>query len=234
MSEMVFGGFLPFSAIDYPEHLSSVFFTQGCNCRCPYCHNPELIPFKNENFMSLDEAFKILEARKKLIDSVAITGGEPTLQNDLADFMSDLKQKGFQVKLDTNGTNPVKIEEIARKRIVDYVSMDVKSSPEKYDAATGVKFNFEGIAEIVKILDSEHIAYELRTTAVPGLVEIGDITWIGSVLGGDRRYVIQNFIPDKTFSEDYKKIKPHKREVIEEMVQTAKKYFSKVSARGFI
>lgn len=231
---MVFGGFLPFSTIDYPDHISSVFFTQGCNCRCPFCHNPELIPYKKDSFMSLKESFRILDERKKLIDSVAITGGEPTLQEDLADFMTSLKKKGFKIKLDTNGTFPDKIEEIARKKIVDYISIDVKSSPAKYDIATGIKYNFDGIVEIARILDSIPISYELRTTAVPGLVQTSDIEKIGAALGGDRKYVIQRFVPDKTLSEDYMKIKPYGVDVIEKMVQIAKKYFSKVISRGFL
>ncbi|MBN2363778.1 anaerobic ribonucleoside-triphosphate reductase activating protein [candidate division WOR-3 bacterium] len=231
---MIIGGFLPFSSIDYPGRISSVLFTQGCNCRCPFCHNSELVAIKKEGVETVDEIIETLKKRKKLIDSVVVSGGEPTIHDDLIDFMVLLKRNHFAVKLDTNGSNPGMIAGIAEMKCVDFVSIDVKSSPEKYFKAVNAGFNFDGILEIVKTLDAAGICYELRTTVVPGLVEEEDMNKISSILGGDRDLVLQQFVPDKTLDPEFKNLKPHDYEIVEKMIKIARSRFARVNSRGFI
>lgn len=231
---MIIGGFLPFSSIDYPGRISSVLFTQGCNCRCPFCHNYELISLKKEGVETVGAIIETLENRKKLIDSVVVSGGEPTIHDDLIDFMALLKRNHFAVKLDTNGSNPGMITGIVEMKCVDYVALDVKSSPAKYFRAVNADFNFDGILEIVKTLDAAGICYELRTTVVPGLVEEEDVDEISSILGGDRNFVLQQFVPDKTLDPEFKNLKPHNYEVVEKMIKIARSRFSRVNSRGFI
>lgn len=231
---MIIGGLLPFSTIDFPGDVSSVIFTQGCNLRCPYCHNPELIPLKTETEISSLEIIKTLEGRKNLVDAVVISGGEPTLQKDLLEFLIRLKTSSFKVKLDTNASNPEMVSSIVFNDAVDFISVDVKTSPKKYSQMVGTYFDFTWIKKTIEILEKASLKFELRTTAVPGIVGKEDIEEIGKEIGGDRAFVIQQFNPSKTLDQALGKIKPYDNKKILELIEIAETRFSRVKARGIL
>jgi pyruvate formate lyase activating enzyme len=137
---MKIGGLQKFSLLDYPGKISAVVFTQGCNFRCPYCHNPELVdPERFQECIPEDEIFAFLETRRGKLEAVTVTGGEPTIQNGLSSFVRRIKDMGFMVKLDTNGSRPEVLEELIRHKLIDYIAMDIKAPLEKYEAVTGWK-----------------------------------------------------------------------------------------------
>lgn len=183
------------SLVDFPGRISAVIFTGGCNMRCPFCHNPELaLNSSSLERISEDDITAFLSRRKGLIDGVTITGGEPALQNDLQDFIIKIRDMGFLVKLDTNGLLPAVILRFARSGLIDYAAVDIKSSPEKYALAAGEKADFNKVRETVDILRSSGIEYEIRTTCVPGIVDLDDIRKIGEFIGRVKSYYLQQFV----------------------------------------
>ena len=180
--------------LDFPQKTACTVFTYGCNLRCPFCHNAGLVTRPAEEKIDEVEFFKFLDKRKNLLDGVCITGGEPLLQPDIARFISDIKAKGFLVKLDTNGFFPDKLEELINAGLVDYVAMDIKNSPEKYSVTCGIEnADMDRINKSISILKSSSTDYEFRTTAVKGLHEKEDFEKIGKWLCGDSKYYIQCF-----------------------------------------
>ena len=163
--------------------------------RCPFCHNPELaLGGSGLAQIAEDEILAFLDKRKGLIDGVTITGGEPALQNDLPDFISRIKEKGFFVKLDTNGLLPEVVSGIITARLVDYVAVDIKSSPEKYMQATGVNADCSRVKATLDILRGSGVDYEVRTTCVPGFVDIEDIIKAGEYFGRFTLWYLQQFV----------------------------------------
>ncbi len=164
---MRIGGLLKFSMIDFPGMISAIVFTKGCNLRCAYCHNPELIAFDSENAISAyndEDILDYLSKRKNALDGVVITGGEPTMQPDLEDFISKIKDIGYLVKLDTNGTNPEVVRNLVEKRLVDFIAMDIKAPYEKYSQVCGVEVDTEKIKRTREIIEKSGVKYEFRTT----------------------------------------------------------------------
>lgn len=192
--------------LDYPEHVAATVFTGGCNFRCPFCHNMDLVLGEVEPALSTEDFFAFLEKRKGILDGVCITGGEPTLQKDLPDFIRGIRDKGYLVKLDTNGYRPKVLEELLRENLLDYVAMDIKSSVENYPRVTGMAdLDVTGIQESVSLLKSAGIPYEFRTTVVKGLHRIDEFDEIGRWLQGAEAYFLQAFrenekVPDKSLS----------------------------------
>ena len=167
---MRIGGFQKFSLIDYPEKISAIIFTQGCNFRCPYCHNPELV--KPELFtdpIPEEEVLSFLETRKGLIDGVVITGGEPLLQSGLKDFLMHIKRMGYLVKLDTNGSNPQRLEELLSEGLFDYIAMDIKSPIEEYISVVRAEVDTDHIRKTLMLITKSGLPYEVRTTLFRGL-----------------------------------------------------------------
>jgi pyruvate formate lyase activating enzyme len=160
---VILAGIVPSSLIDYPEKIAAVVFTKGCNFRCPYCQNPELVEGGEINFLSEEGFFNFLERRIGLLDGVVITGGEPTLQPDLLPFIEKVKNMGFLVKLDTNGSDPKGLQSFIGKDLVDYVAMDVKASPEEYPVTAGYGGSIEPILQSIEILKKTSVAMEFRT-----------------------------------------------------------------------
>ena len=148
---MQIGGLQKTTLIDYPEKIAAIVFTRGCNFRCPYCHNPELVNGTSEN---LDEqaVLDFLETRRGKLDGVVVTGGEPTLQKDLPDFLQKLKSMDFSVKLDTNGSQFEMLEQVIKDRLVDYIAMDIKAPIEKYENVVNVNFNIENILKSINLI----------------------------------------------------------------------------------
>ena len=180
--------------LDYPQKTACTVFTYGCNLRCPFCHNAGLVTRPAEEKIDETEFFKFLDKRKNLLDGVCITGGEPLLQPDIARFISQIKEKGFLVKLDTNGFFPDKLEELINAGLIDYVAMDIKNSPDKYSKTCGItSADMDKINKSVDILKNSGVDYEFRTTTVKGLHEASDFEAIGKWLCGDSKYYIQCF-----------------------------------------
>ncbi|MCX7846398.1 MAG: anaerobic ribonucleoside-triphosphate reductase activating protein [Dictyoglomaceae bacterium] len=213
---MKISGYLGFSLIDFPERISFVIFTQGCNFRCPFCHNPELISTRKKGTYSEEFILEELARRRKLIDSVVITGGEPTLQKDLPKFLFKLKKKRLFIKLDTNGSNPYMLMELIQAKLVDYVALDFKNSKEKYGETIGLKEDlaekyYKNLMESLKILKKGNINFEVRTTLVPELVREKDLRIIKDIIG-DIPYYLQQFNPEKTLNFEYRFQKPYSPE----------------------
>jgi len=189
---MKIGGFQKTSLLDYPKYVSAIIWTVGCNFRCPFCYNKDLVEGNVEN-ISKDYILNFLEKRKNMLDGLVITGGEPFLQDDLSDFVSKVKKIGLLVKIDTNGTSPVKLKNFIDNKIVDYIAMDVKAPKEKYDKLAGVKVKISNIEKSVDIIKKSDIDYEFRTTIIPGFLDKKDIIDISRWLNNSKKYYIQQF-----------------------------------------
>jgi len=200
---MNIGGFQKFSLIDYPGKISAIVFTQGCDFRCPYCHNPELISHK-EGCIDEDEIIEFLRTRIGKLDAVVITGGEPCLQGDLLEFMQKVKMLGFLVKLDTNGSNPEVIKSALADELLDYIAMDIKAPISKYSNVTGIKTDEKAILKSIKTIINSGLDYEFRTTAVKNLHRAKDFKEISKTLNGAKAYYFQKFIPSKHLDPFYK------------------------------
>ena len=223
---MLIGGFQKLSLIDFPEKISCIVFTVGCNFRCPFCYNLELVlPSKipSQPTISEKEIFDFLKKRKGKIDGVVITGGEPTLHPDLEEFVKKIKELGFLVKLDTNGYNPDVIYRLVKKNLLDYVAMDIKAPKEKYEFFSGIKLDLERIQASVDFLKKNYIDYEFRTTLAPGLTK-KDILEIGDWISGAKKYFLQKFFNKKEI------ISPEilkQREISEKELKEIQKIFEK-------
>lgn len=178
--------------LDYPGKVACEIFTQGCNFECPFCQNSSLIPITNTGEFSEEEIFEYLNLRKNILDGVVITGGEPTVQKDLKEFIKKIKDLGLLVKLDTNGGNPKVLQELIDEDLVDYVAMDIKNIFNKYNITAGKKINLDNIKKSIEILKASKIDYEFRTTIIKEMHSLDDIVSICKLVG-DAKYYLQNF-----------------------------------------
>ncbi len=195
---MLIGGFQKFSLIDYPGKISAVIFTQGCNFRCPYCHNPELVdPKRFTSPIPVKEIWELLEKRKGLLEGIVITGGEPFLQKDLLEFMAKIKEMGYAVKVDTNGSFPEKLKKGIKTKLIDFVAMDIKAPFYKYEMVCGVKVDIDRIKESIKFIMESDIDYLFRTVVIKEFLNFEDIKAIIEVIKGAKSYILQNFRPSK-------------------------------------
>lgn len=224
---MKFSGLQKVSLIDYPGKVASVLFTPGCNLRCPFCHNWRIVVDPKPPFLSEAAALEILENRMKYVDAVVITGGEPTMHKELPRFLAKLKERGFSVKLDTNGFYPDVLEECLGS--VDYVAMDVKTCLEKY-GVLGAK-DTSSLRRSVEMLKTGKVEYEYRTTVVPELVTAADVSCIGELVKGGRTHVFQQFVPEDLLDKKYELLSPYTPERIGEFAEAMKLYTEKVRLR---
>ena len=201
---MKIGGLQKVSLIDYPGRICAIIFTQGCNFRCPYCHNPELVdPQRFGPVFSEDEVLSFLEKRIGKLDAVSITGGEPTLQHDIGGFIESVRGMGYSVKMDTNGSFPDVIETLTKKNLIDFLAMDVKGPLEKYSQVAGVDVDVKNIQRSLSLIIDSGLEYEFRTTVVRSLLDLGDLLSIAKLLKNAKSYVLQGFVPVKTLNSDF-------------------------------
>lgn len=205
---MQIAGIQKFSLIDYPGKIATVIFTLGCNFRCPYCHNPEFVSeeYKEEiikNIIAEEIFFRFLEKRKGLLDGVSICWWEPTLQKNLSNFCKRVKELGFFVKLDTNGTNPKILKSLVDNKLLDYIAIDIKNPLEKYEEITWFKGNIEGIKESIEIIKNSSLEYEFRTTCIAWFHNQEDIENIAKTLAWAKLYYLQNYKPWNTLEKDF-------------------------------
>lgn len=192
---MIIEGLQKTTLLDYPGLVACTVFAHGCNLRCPFCHNAGLVVRKPENIISQEELAAFLQKRKGILDGVCLTGGEPLAQKDSIEFIEFLKGFGYKIKLDTNGFYPERLKEVIDKRLVDYIAMDIKSSPEGYAKAVGIDgIDITPAKQSVELIMSSGIDYEFRTTAVKGLHIVSDFEKIGVWISGAKKYFIQQFI----------------------------------------
>ncbi len=193
MNNLVISGVMPFSCNDYPKEISYVIFLGGCNFRCPYCHNSSIVNMTSEK-ISLEYVLNDINNRKKLIDSVVITGGEPTIYGEsLIEFIKKIKELGFKIKLDTNGTNPDIIKRILNLKLINYIAMDIKNIFEKYNETSGVIVNINNIKESIELIENSKLDYEFRVTVSKTFHNEEDIRIIGKYVKNPKKLYVQNY-----------------------------------------
>ncbi len=189
---MIIGGFQKLSLIDYPGCLSAVLFTQGCNFKCPYCHNPGLIPVNNmQNSCNISVILEYLRKRCDKLDGVVITGGEPTIHPDMPGYLEIFKSMGYKVKIDTNGTRPDSLQDLINNSLVDFIAMDIKAPFKKYDILAGRRVNFTDIKKSRNIIINSGLDHEFRTTLARPFLEKKDIYKMASFVKGGAVYKLQ-------------------------------------------
>ncbi|MDP6457910.1 MAG: anaerobic ribonucleoside-triphosphate reductase activating protein [Candidatus Bathyarchaeota archaeon] len=223
---MRFCGFKGSTLVDYPDRVSSILFVPECNLRCPFCQNWRIVIEPEGPFLSEDEALDILGKRCRFINSVVITGGEPTYQEGLPKFLKRLKEKCFSVKLDTNGMRPDVLGECLA--LVDYVAMDIKTAPGRYGEMGG---SSEALIESVGLLLAKGEDYEFRCTVVPGLVDEGAVLEMGRAVSGARRFAFQQFVSGDTLDPGFREVKPFGRGVIKGFGELMESYVDEVILR---
>lgn len=194
---MKIGGYQPCSLCDFPGRVSAVVFTQGCNFRCPFCHNASLLPLTTagEGLIPATDILERLERRRGQLDAVVISGGEPTLQPGLADFMHAIRKTGFRIKLDTNGSHPSTLAKLFEDRLLDYVAMDVKAPWPRYAELAGVPVDVECMVESMELIAASGIAHEFRTTAVSALLGAEDLSIVRAQIPRGSVYRVLPFRP---------------------------------------
>ena len=223
--------------LDFPGRVACTVFLQGCNFRCPFCHNTDLLPPNGEELMSEDDLIAFLQTRTGLLDGVCITGGEPTLYNGLAELLRRIKALGYAIKLDTNGFRPDVLKKLVEEKLIDYVAMDAKNSPSRYGKTVGIPgFKLDKIEETIRYLMNDPIPYELRTTVVEPLhdeasiVEMGQ--WLASLTPGKKpaRLFLQSFVDRDTVV--FEGLCAASGDTMEEYVNLLGQYVGEVSLRG--
>ena len=224
---MKFSGFQKTSLVDFPNRICSVLFTPGCNLRCPFCHNWRIVVDPKPPFLTEEMALKILEDRRKYVDAVVITGGEPTIHKELPKFLRKLKEKGFKIKLDTNGLDSRMLEECLP--YLDYVAVDLKTSLNKY-RSLGAESTTE-LIRTIDILKTGKVEYEFRTTVVPGFVETSDIHSMTELVKGAKTWALQQFVPGDTLDRELGAVKPYPPETIDRYAETLRTFADQVLLR---
>ncbi len=229
---MFIGGLQKFSLIDYPKKICAIVFTQGCNFRCDYCHNPELSDCKSFREIIPEKDFiDFLEQRKGRLDAVTVTGGEPTLQPDLLDFLQKIKEMGFLVKLDSNGSNPDILQKAIAGKLVDYIAMDIKAPLKKYKDIVHFSVDQKRIEKSIKIIKDCGVDYEFRTTVVKSQLDMDDFSKIGKLIEGAKLYILQKFIPTKLLNPKFINEHSYSDDEFEEIKKIMETFVKKCSLR---
>ena len=229
---MIIKGFQKLTLLDFPGRTACTVFTAGCNFRCGFCHNALLVTETDDTFVPENEFFDFLKTRVGILDGVAITGGEPLLQKGIKEFIKKIRDMGFMIKLDHNGTKPELLKEIIDEGLVDYVAVDIKNSPEKYAMTIGLnELDITPIKKTVDILVNGSVDYEFRTTVNDELFTIEDFKKIGEFIKGAKRFFIQQFKDSGNLIEkDF--FSPCPKETLELFRSTVLPYVESVEIRG--
>jgi anaerobic ribonucleoside-triphosphate reductase activating protein len=231
MIKMKIHGLQKMTLLDYPGKVACTVFLGGCDMRCPFCHNAELIDGSAEPVMDDRELLSFLSKRTGLLDGVAFTGGEPTLRKDLPELFEKIKAMGFPIKLDTNGMHPDRLRMLLEERLVDYVAMDIKNSPEKYAATCGLpELNLTPVYSSIEILKQSGIDYEFRTTVVEEFHEYSDFEKIGKMIAGAKAYYLQMFTDRDTVV--YGNFHAPAAECMKQYCEAVRKFVPNSSLRG--
>lgn len=227
---MNISGFQKLTLLDFPGHTACTLFTLGCNMRCPFCHNTPLVKGTAEEKYSEEEIFSFLRKRQGLLDGVAITGGEPLLQKDIIFFIKKIKEMGYSVKLDTNGSFPDILRELIKDELLDYVAMDIKNSEEKYFLTCARDIDFSDISKSIETLKTCGIDHEFRTTVTKELHTKADIISIAKMLGKTEKYYLQQFKDSGDILCEG--ISSHSEETLREMASAAAEFVFLCETRG--
>ena len=228
---MLIKGFQKLTLLDYPGKTACTVFTGGCNYRCPFCHNAGLVTKMDTEIIPEGEVFAHLKKRQGILDGVAISGGEPLLQGDIEEFLSQIKELGYKIKLDTNGSFPEKLKLIIDKGLCDYVAMDIKNSKERYPETIGIdKFDISLMEKSVDILMSSDVEFEFRTTVTKNFHTIKDIENIGEWVKGVKNFYLQNFVDSGNLIDS--NVEGVSKEEMQEMLVAIRKYVPTAEIRG--
>jgi pyruvate formate lyase activating enzyme len=233
---MLISGIQKFTLLDYPDKTSCIIFTPGCNFRCGFCHNPEfvlpeLIDKIKESFISEQSFFNFLSGRKGLLDGVVITGGEPTIMPDLADFIKKIKDLGFLVKLDTNGSRPEVVKDLLDKKLIDYIAMDVKTSLDKYQELTAASVDTVKIKASIDLIKNSGVPYEFRATILKETHPKEVLEKMAELLRGADRFYLQTFRPTRVLDAAFEEYHPFSIEEMGEIAERFKKSVKDVGIR---
>ncbi|MEM0466026.1 MAG: anaerobic ribonucleoside-triphosphate reductase activating protein [Candidatus Thermoplasmatota archaeon] len=229
---MKIGGLQKTSFIDYPEYISAVVWTVGCNFRCPFCYNKDLV-FGRSQLLPEEEIISFLQKRQGMIEGVVISGGEPLLQDDLSGFLQKIRKLGFLIKLDTNGSLPDRLKVLLDDGLVDYVALDVKAPKKKYPSVCGCEVDVSNIQTSMDLIRKQAPEYEFRTTVVPSLLNKEDIIEIAHWIAGAQQWYLQQFkVFPPLVSSELEKINAYDRQFFDELIVAVQPFIEKVVVRG--
>ena len=234
MPNLEIKGYRQSSLIEWPGLIVDSIFLAGCDFRCPFCHNPDLIPLDAVDSYNTNEILEEIDKRAKSgwLDGISITGGEPALSKRLPEFLKILKGMGLKTKIDTNGNHPEIIKKLLNENLLDYIAMDVKAIPEKYHLAAGRKVDTKKITETIKIILNANIEHEFRTTVVPTIVDPEeDLPKIAKMIKGAKRFYIQQFRPIRCFDKEFEKLQPYSLTILENVCEEIKPLFEVCEVR---
>lgn len=234
---MLIGGVQTLSLLDFPGKVSAIIFTAGCNFRCGFCHNPQFVDPEQIKKLASDlipeeKFFAFLESRKNFLDGVVVSGGEPTIHQDIVSFIEQIKDVGLRVKLDTNGTNPEVIQELLDKKLIDYFAMDIKAIESKYNKICDTDVTFEKIKKSRDVILNSGIDHEFRTTVLTQFHDEKDIELIAQFCKGANKYTIQNFRPEKTLDKNFSKFSGFLPPQLAKFKEIAQKHIENVVVLG--
>lgn len=228
---MIIKGFQTLTLLDFPGKTACTVFTAGCNYRCPFCHNALLVTEIGDDEYTEEEIFDHLKRRKNVLDGVAITGGEPLLQKDIERFMYEIKDMGYAVKLDTNGSFPEKLKDILALDLADYIAMDIKNCKERYAETVGLKgFDIVPVERSVELLMNSGVDFEFRTTVTSNFHTVQDMEKLAKWIQGDEKYFLQNFVDSGNLIDP--SCKGTTKKEMEEMLATVKNFVPNAQIRG--
>jgi pyruvate formate lyase activating enzyme len=225
-------GLQKLTLLDYPEKVACTIFTAGCNFRCPFCHNASLVTHVDpHNEIQKEEVLGFLRKRQGILDGMCISGGEPLLQPDIEEFLVEVKNIGYAIKLDTNGSNAVLLRRLVEQGLVDYVAMDIKNAPEKYGETIGIKgYHLENILQSVDFLLSGAVPYEFRTTVVRELHKREDFAAIGRWIRGAERYYLQGFVDSGDLIQPG--LRGYTKDIMEQALEIVRRNVPNAELRG--
>lgn len=227
---MNISGFQKLTLLDFPGHTACTLFTLGCNMRCPFCHNTPLVTGTAEERYSEEEIFSFLKKRQGLLDGVAITGGEPLLQKDIVPFIRRIRELGYSVKLDTNGSCPEKLQELLDEGLLSYIAMDIKNTREKYPLTSGSDIPWETVRESIEMIKNSGVPHEFRTTVVKEHHTEDDIVSVARLLGKEEKYYLQQYKDSGDILSEG--CSAHPDAVLFSMAENARKYVLLCETRG--